>query len=85
MAIDSLLRATRKKEDKDSAASPILSIVDAYNIIKPRTMLNVDLETICSFHFLCREPNKHVSNPNVVTPAGLAYLSQIVQALKRLL
>lgn len=64
-----------------------LSFVDAYQIMKPRLLLDEDVEFVCNGHFLCRINRKQwywwPSNFKEVlqTPAGNALLNAVMNAL----
>ena len=70
----------------------MLSIVDAFSIIKPRLLLNEDSEVLCLSHYLCRvysssysfmgkETRDGSGVVTLLTPAGSAVVQSIIQAL----
>lgn len=66
--------------DAEITPNIFLTVLDAYNIITPRLILNEDYEKVCTNHFLCRENEGQQTSQ---TPAGNALLQSVIFALNR--
>ena len=60
-----------------------LTIIDTYNIIKPRLLYNNQTtEFACRYHYLCRHGFGSNFLPIFTTPGGIAYMNALILALK---
>jgi hypothetical protein len=66
------------------ATTKSLSIVDAFEIVSPRIMLNENYEVVCTNHYSCAV-NLDSSNGTITkmihTPAGIAVFESLLHAL----
>jgi hypothetical protein len=70
------------------SAKKSLSIVDAFEIVRPRILLNENYEVVCTNHYSCaisdnrpKDSTNHTSTEMVHTPAGIAVFESLLHAL----